>query len=234
MSTISFFWLRVLTVFALSYCLIAPGVIFSMDQTLLNRQRTYFEWDSSLGPTDHDHLGRGWDNLYLARYAKTAQESKSYYRLAEEEFNYVINHLINYSATNNIPLLVNRVYLGAAMGMVEVGYWTKRPNLAKPIYAKALEASPDNNELSIHYIMYLKRINSLPEAILILEKAVQSKPKDPDLHYRLGLLYFDNKQYDLARKEAEKCEQLGGVDIDKLNEKLNSVSEGRQNKKKEP
>lgn len=213
---------KIVLLLVLVIYLIGEATILAMDQGLMSRPRHKWEWNPDKKPSDVDHLGRGWDQLYLGNRSRTEQERRFHYENAQNEFNYLLNYLMNFNYQNNLPL-VNHDFIGAAMGMAEVGSRTKRPNLAKPIYELGIRQSENTPILYVHYALYLKVQGLLHEAIAVIEKAVTLWDKEAGLHHYLGGLYFENKNYDKARKEVEITDQLGGINTDELKEKLNSV-----------
>ena len=181
-----------------------------------NRPRQWWEYDPGAGPSDVDHLGLGWDDLYMARLNSDKHKKAELCKAAEKEFVYTLTHNISTEHSNrDLGLLI-----GLTNGLAEAAFHTGNTLQAKNVFDFAIRSFPKVPALYGYYATYLNRINCLPEAIVLLERAVAILPEDATLHYHLGLLYCQAKQYDRARKEASIARKIGGVNIGQLEEKI--------------
>ncbi|MGQ0384077.1 MAG: tetratricopeptide repeat protein [Gammaproteobacteria bacterium] len=77
-------------------------------------------------------------------------------------------------------------------------------------FDRALRGYPDDVTVRQIFSMYLARSGRFPEAIDQLEEAVRlNAGQSMELHYNLGLLYADLKQYDLANQHATIAYGMG-------------------------
>ena len=57
--------------------------------------------------------------------------------------------------------------------------------------------------------LYLSRTGHIDEAIVELNEATRLAPENANIHYNLGLLYFQKKDYERARTHAKRAYDLG-------------------------
>jgi tetratricopeptide (TPR) repeat protein len=117
---------------------------------------------------------------------------------------------------------------GALEAMIRLGERQKR---AKPsgaietvecyIYRAALFAPGDVNVRAL-YGLYLSKAGKRKQALEQLVAANKLAPDSRNIHYNLGLLYFDEKDYDKAKEHAKRAYDLG-FPLEGLKKKLQSV-----------
>lgn len=76
-------------------------------------------------------------------------------------------------------------------------------------FERAIRFQPEDGTVRMLYGTYLARKNKDREAIEQLELADKLITDDANVHYNLGLAYFDVKQYDKALTHAKKAYALG-------------------------
>lgn len=96
------------------------------------------------------------------------------------------------------------------------------PATAECYFDRAIRWRPNDPNVRLIYGIHLHRTGKLNEALSQYQLSEKIQPKSADLNYNMGLLYFDLKQYDLARKYAQKAYQLG-YPLPGLRKKLDGV-----------
>jgi tetratricopeptide (TPR) repeat protein len=78
-------------------------------------------------------------------------------------------------------------------------------------FARAVEFAPDDGAVRVLYGIYLSRRGHKNEALEHLQAAQKllADADNPNLHYNLGLAYFELKDYDKALAHAKKAYELG-------------------------
>ena len=76
-------------------------------------------------------------------------------------------------------------------------------------FRRALNFRPTDSVLHLIYGVYLHKAHKLNPALNEYLAAEKTGAKNAELHYNLGLLYVDLKQYDLAREQAKQAYELG-------------------------
>ncbi len=76
-------------------------------------------------------------------------------------------------------------------------------------FDRALRFAPNDGVVRLIYGTYLSRSGKRPDAIKQLEIAQSLDEHNPNVHYNLGLLYFDAKDYAKARLHAQRAYELG-------------------------
>src|SRR5215203_6174206 len=84
---------------------------------------------------------------------------------------------------------------------------------------RALDFAPTDPEVQKIYGTYLARLGREDEALTWLERAEKLSPDDPILAYNLGLLLTEKRDFERARKYAQKA-YTGGVQLPGLRDKL--------------
>ena len=84
---------------------------------------------------------------------------------------------------------------------------------------RALEFAPNDVEVQKIYGTYLARLGRDDEALTWFERAEKLSPDDPVLAYNIGLILTDKRDFERARKYAQKA-YTGGVQLPGLREKL--------------
>jgi tetratricopeptide (TPR) repeat protein len=72
------------------------------------------------------------------------------------------------------------------------------------------------------YGVYLLKLGKRKAALEELTTANELRPDNGNVHYNLGLLYFDEKNYDKAKEHAKRAYELG-FPLEGLKKKLQSV-----------
>lgn len=79
--------------------------------------------------------------------------------------------------------------------------------------ARAFEAATTQNPAQVeawtHLAMARRELGDIPGAMAALESAIQIKPQQAELHYKLALIYCSEMEFDLA---LEKLEQASALD----------------------
>ena len=113
----------------------------------------------------------------------------------------------------------------ALMSMVNLAVRTKSdkplgPRLTVDCYFdRAMRFANDDGAVRIIYGIYLYRTGKKVEARRVLEDARKIDDGDPNLHYNLGVVYFDLGDKENALASAQKAYQLG-AQLPGLKEKL--------------
>jgi Tfp pilus assembly protein PilF len=76
-------------------------------------------------------------------------------------------------------------------------------------YDRAVRFRPDDGTVRMLYGSFLARNGKPQEAIAQLEEAEQLLGDNANLHYNMGLVYLDLKNYDKALSHAQRAYQLG-------------------------
>lgn len=98
------------------------------------------------------------------------------------------------------------------------------PNTAECYFDRAIRWRPNDPAVRLIYGIHLHLTGKLQQAIEQYKIAEKMQPNVADLQYNLGLLYFDMKQYALAKQHARKAYQLG-YPLPGLRKKLASVGQ---------
>ncbi|MBK8750850.1 MAG: tetratricopeptide repeat protein [Candidatus Competibacteraceae bacterium] len=85
----------------------------------------------------------------------------------------------------------------------------KFPATAECYFDRAIRWRPDDPTVRLLYGLYLQLTGKLDQALAQYKLSEKIQPKSADLNYNMGLLYFDLKQYSLAKQYAQKAYQLG-------------------------
>lgn len=72
------------------------------------------------------------------------------------------------------------------------------------------------------YGVYLLKAGKRKQALEQLTTANELRPDDRNIHYNLGLLYFDDKDYDKAKQHAKRAYELG-FPLEGLKKKLKTA-----------
>jgi len=104
--------------------------------------------------------------------------------------------------------------------MTKYGY----PASAECYFDRALRWRPNDPTVRMLYGLYLHRKDDLRKALDQYRISEKIQPNVADLQYNLGLLYFDLKNYKLAKEHAKKAYQLG-YPLPGLRKKLASIGQ---------
>jgi tetratricopeptide (TPR) repeat protein len=103
----------------------------------------------------------------------------------------------------------------ALIAMANLG---RRLNTSQPTGAKysipcyfdrAIRFAGDDPMVRLVYGTYLSRVGKQREAVDQLEVAAKLDPDNANIHYNLGLIYLDLKDYPKARENAKRAYDLG-------------------------
>jgi len=98
------------------------------------------------------------------------------------------------------------------------------PATAECYLDRAIRWRPEDPKVRLIYGIYLQMRAKLNEALKQYKISEKMQPESADLNYNMGLLYFDLKQYALAKQYAKKAYQLG-YPLPGLRKKLASVGQ---------
>ena len=74
---------------------------------------------------------------------------------------------------------------------------------------RAIKHAPNDPGVYLVYAIHLHQEKDFQGALEFYKKSERLNPDATELNYNLGLLYFDLKKYELARKYAKKAYELG-------------------------
>jgi tetratricopeptide (TPR) repeat protein len=86
-------------------------------------------------------------------------------------------------------------------------------------FQKAIERNPGAAQTWLVYGIHLQYINQPSAAIDSYKKSIELNPSSANAHYNLGLAYFDNRQFELANRQAQLAALLG-MSLPGLRDKL--------------
>jgi tetratricopeptide (TPR) repeat protein len=89
-------------------------------------------------------------------------------------------------------------------------------------FQRGIEIAPDDGMVHVLYGVYLSRAGKKDDALKQLLAAEKTRPNDGNVHYNLGLIYFEKKDYEKAADHARKAYSLG-FSLPGLREKLAGV-----------
>lgn len=98
------------------------------------------------------------------------------------------------------------------------------PATAECYFDRAIRWRPNDPAVRLIYGIHLHLTGKLQQALEQYKLSEKIQPNVADLQYNLGLLYFDLKQYALAKQHARKAYQLG-YPLPGLRKKLASVGQ---------
>jgi len=99
-------------------------------------------------------------------------------------------------------------------------------------FDRALRFAPNDGIVREIYGVYLSRTDRKRDAVRVLEDALQFENDDANLHYNLGLVYADLKDYPNALKHAQLAYRLG-ASLPGLRNKLEAAGQWRGSADKE-
>lgn len=91
-------------------------------------------------------------------------------------------------------------------------------------FERALAFKPKDPLIYMLYGIYLHKDERSEEALGMYETAHRLNPENAELHYNMGLLFFDKRQYATAREHADKA-YAQGYPFQALKRKLKSVGQ---------
>jgi predicted Zn-dependent protease len=90
---------------------------------------------------------------------------------------------------------------------------------ADPRFLAAIARNPTAAPTFLIYGLHLQRRNQLPAAVEAYKKSISLNPGSANAHYNLALVYFDQKQFELANQEAQ-ISYAQGIPLPGLQDKL--------------
>lgn len=81
--------------------------------------------------------------------------------------------------------------------------WAKQYSCALDEFRKILEQNPDSSAAHVLTGQALDGLGKTPEAIAEFQAAAKTAPREPNVHFGLGYLYWKSHQYDEAQREFE-------------------------------
>jgi tetratricopeptide (TPR) repeat protein len=87
------------------------------------------------------------------------------------------------------------------------------PN-SKRFYKKAMELMPYSHQAKFGYVLPLAGLGEWAEVMLIYKKMLETDPKNTLVNYRLGAIYYNLKDYQLAHTHLEEVINLYPNDYD--------------------
>lgn len=93
-------------------------------------------------------------------------------------------------------------------------------------FDRAIRFAPDDGEVQSLYGVYLARIGHNQDAVKAFQNALKTEKHNPNVHYNLGLVYFDLKDYPNALEQAHEAYRLGAV-LPGLRNKLKEAGKWR-------
>jgi tetratricopeptide (TPR) repeat protein len=72
-----------------------------------------------------------------------------------------------------------------------------------------MQFNPRDGMVPLIYGIHLHKVRKLDEALKLYKAAEKLEPRASEVHYNLGLLYVDKKDYRQAVLHAKKAYQLG-------------------------
>lgn len=94
-------------------------------------------------------------------------------------------------------------------------------------FDRAIRFQPEDPRVRLVYGLHLVRKGERDAAVRELDKAAQLGAGEPDLHYNLGLAFFDLKDYERSLAEA-KLAYAQGFPLPGLRDKLKGVGQWRE------
>jgi len=158
------------------------------------------------------HYCAGVVHLSRSKVGMSDRDRKWELYLAEDEFNYATKHCPStdpFSA--NVATQIAMVY--AAQG---------RAADATSALKRAVSTHPDYDGAYIAQSILLKKAGDVAESRQVLLQGVEATGGTAELHYALGLSYFESKDYEAAREHARKAYALG-YPIPGLRDRLKKV-----------
>lgn len=87
-------------------------------------------------------------------------------------------------------------------------YAEKKDDLCLKYYDNALKANPKNVSANLQKAYYLRSKGRLKEAETIYENMVIASPQNADAIYNLGVIAYEQKEYEKALKKLQICVQV--------------------------
>lgn len=85
---------------------------------------------------------------------------------------------------------------------------------SKGFYQKAIKLQPGSVEARLGYVLPLAAAGEWGEVVKVYKKTLETDPSNSLVHYRLALIYFNNKDFETAVAHAQKVTSLHPFDYD--------------------
>jgi tetratricopeptide (TPR) repeat protein len=145
------------------------------------------------------------DKLYIVEGAHFTQDVEGLRRGASGTIGSDIDYTLR-ASPNHHRALIAMANLGRKLN-------TEQPQGAKYTVAcyfdRAIRFAKDDSVVRLVYGTYLARAGKRAEAVQQLELADSLDPNNANVHYNLGLLYLEMKDYPKARENARRAYALG-------------------------
>jgi tetratricopeptide (TPR) repeat protein len=128
-------------------------------------------------------------------------------------------HFVLHRFPNHHPALDAMMRLGAKERKERP---SGTPETVECYLYRAVVFAPEDAVAKSLYGIYLLKLGKRKDALEQLTSANELRPDDRNIHYNLGLLYFDEKNYDKAKQHAQRAYELG-FPLQGLKKKLQSV-----------
>jgi tetratricopeptide (TPR) repeat protein len=160
------------------------------------------------------------DKLYIVEGAHFTQDVEGLRRGASSSIGGDLDYTLR-ASPNHHRALIAIVNLGRKLN-------TDSPAGAKytiPCYFdRAIRFASNDAVVRLIYGTYLARVGKQADALRQLQLAESLDPNNANIHYNLGLLYFDTKDYPKARQNAQRAYELGFT-LPGLRKKLEEVGQ---------
>jgi Flp pilus assembly protein TadD len=84
------------------------------------------------------------------------------------------------------------------------------PNRAPDYWFRnAMKFAPHDGTVPLLYAIHLQKLENFDGALKYYKKAEKLLPNSPEVHYNLGLLYVERREFHLAKLHAKKAYDLG-------------------------
>jgi hypothetical protein len=79
---------------------------------------------------------------------------------------------------------------------------TSLPTRPECYLDRAVRFKPDDPQVYLIYAIYLHRLGELDAALVKYKRAQELAPENPDVHYNMGLLFIDTRDFEQAKEHA--------------------------------
>lgn len=94
-------------------------------------------------------------------------------------------------------------------------------------FQRAKKFAPKDGVVWMLQGIYQNKLGHHKQAIALMQKGAEIEPKNPNIHYNLGLLYADAEEYEKAREQAHIAYQAG-FPLPGLKQKLIAVGQWKK------
>jgi hypothetical protein len=118
---------------------------------------------------------------------------------------YTINHFPNHHGALNSMAKLWRQYLAKG----EIPPRVPRGKPPEYLFERAIKFAPHDATVRLLYGIHLQKMGLPERAITLYKQAEELQPSSAEIHYILGLVYAEQKDYQLAVLHAKKAYKLG-------------------------